>query len=53
MPSFTTYWEKHSLSVGNTTSRYFVIGGTAIGQLYDRQILPWDDDIDTGMARKD
>ena len=32
---------------------YFVIGGTAIGALYDRAILPWDDDIDIGMARKD
>ena len=32
---------------------YFVIGGTAIGALYDRAILPWDDDIDIGMTRKD
>ena len=32
---------------------YFVIGGTAIGALYDRAILPWDDDLDIGMARKD
>lgn len=32
---------------------YFVIGGTAIGALYDQAILPWDDDVDLGMLRKD
>ncbi len=32
---------------------FFVIGGTAIGALYDKGILPWDDDIDIGMKRAD
>lgn len=32
---------------------YFLIGGTAIGALYDRAILPWDDDVDIGMTRPD
>lgn len=32
---------------------YFVIGGTAVGALYDRAILPWDDDVDIGMRRAD
>ncbi len=30
---------------------YFLIGGTAIGALYDQAILPWDDDVDIGMTR--
>lgn len=30
---------------------YFLIGGTAIGALYDKAILPWDDDVDIGMTR--
>lgn len=31
---------------------YFAIGGTAIGALYDNDILPWDDDVDLGMTRE-
>lgn len=31
---------------------YFIIGGTAIGALYDQAILPWDDDVDIGMTRE-
>ena len=27
---------------------YFVIGGTAIGALYDQAILPWDDETIIG-----
>ena len=30
---------------------YFIQGGTAIGALYNKGIVPWDDDIDVGMTR--
>lgn len=32
---------------------YFIQGGTAIGAFYNRDIVPWDDDIDVGMVRAD
>lgn len=32
---------------------YVAIGGTAIGALYDKAILPWDDDVDLGVLRRD
>ncbi len=32
---------------------YFLIGGSAIGALFDGAILEWDDDIDLGMERAD
>ncbi|MBR2351937.1 MAG: LicD family protein [Alistipes sp.] len=31
---------------------YFIQGGSAIGALYDKGIVPWDDDIDVGMTRE-
>ncbi len=31
---------------------YFIQGGSAIGALYNRGIVPWDDDIDVGMTRE-
>lgn len=33
--------------------QYFIIGGTAIGAHFWQSILPWDDDVDIGMTRKD
>ena len=38
--------EKHNI-------KYFAMGGSAIGAIYDKGILPWDDDIDIGMTRED
>ena len=32
---------------------YFIQGGSAIGALYNKGIVPWDDDIDVGMTRDD
>jgi lipopolysaccharide cholinephosphotransferase len=31
---------------------YFIQGGSAIGAFFENAILPWDDDIDIGMTRK-
>lgn len=31
---------------------YFIQGGSAIGALYNKGIVPWDDDIDVGMTRE-
>ena len=31
---------------------YFIIGGSGIGALFEKAILPWDDDVDMGMTRE-
>lgn len=44
--AFDAFCTKHDL-------RYFAIGGTAIGALRHKGIIPWDDDIDFVMPRPD
>ena len=44
--TFITFCEKHKL-------RYYFTGGALIGVLRHKGFVPWDDDIDIGMPRKD
>lgn len=46
LKKFDAMCEKHGL-------QYFAAFGTALGQVRHTGIIPWDDDIDVGMMRKD
>ena len=46
LEDFINSCEKHNLT-------YFMVYGTAIGAIRHQGFIPWDDDIDVGMLRKD
>ena len=43
---FTRICKKYNLN-------YFAVGGTLIGTIKYSGFIPWDDDVDIGMPRKD
>lgn len=44
--------EFHKFCVENDL-RYFIIGGTLLGAIRHGGFIPWDDDVDVGMPRRD
>lgn len=49
---FTMFKWFHKFCVENDIA-YYAIGGTALGAIRHQGFIPWDDDIDVGLPRKD